>query len=92
MRIGGLREQPDGAYLVIAAPPVSQSGTPLAADDFAVTVGGEEVASEARPRDPADLTVAIVLQAGVSAEDLAGASRTPPPRPCSPSPTSPARS
>ena len=70
VRIGGLREQPDGAYLVIAAPPVSQSGTPLAADDFAVTVDGEEVASEARPRDPADLTVAIVLQAGVSAEDL----------------------
>ena len=29
VRIGGLREQPDGAYLVIAAPPVSQSGTPL---------------------------------------------------------------
>ena len=70
VRIGGLREQPDGAYLVIAAPPVSQSGTPLAADDFAVTVDGEEVASEARPRDPADLTVAIVVQAGVSAEDL----------------------
>ena len=45
VRIGGLREQPDGAYVVIAAPPVSQSGTPLAADAFAVTVGGEEVAA-----------------------------------------------
>jgi hypothetical protein len=70
--IGGLKSESGRVWTVVASPPLSRSGTLVGADGFVVGVDGEDVAASSRPRSPSDLTVAIVVQAGVNDADLRG--------------------